>query len=238
MARDKEIISSILEVIQNSPFGVTLEEIVKRTGHHRNTVKKYLERLKEFGFVEFRKVGYYTIVYSTAIYEFITYDYSTLFFDSLVHVLTTKYKFNREKLLEFSKDVSKIFSKEIKNIMIKSLLKVREKVQELTDITIPLAIPHIKFKIKSLELSDKLLYFEIMGIKVQKCSEKDACTFFQGYLKGVLETLNIEYDKIEIVEEKREDNEVNCKYIAILKKTIKEILEQLKQEKEKQEHFK
>jgi len=233
LPREKQIIMGILEVVQESPFGVTLEEIVKKTGHHRNTVKKYLDKLKELGFVEYRKVGYYTLVYSMAIYEFITYDYSSLFLNSLIYALVNKFNFSLEDIKSFSKEIYYYFGEEIRDIIIQGLLRVHGKVRELADIPIPLPIPKIKFRIRSMEMNDKLLYFELMDIKVIKCGAEEACAFFQGYLRGLLDAIEIPYDKIELVEEKKEGSLVSCRYIAILNKTLQEIMEGLREKIDK-----
>lgn len=108
--RKKQIIEDVLHVIQDSVFGVTLETIANATGHHRSTIKKYLETLQEFGLIVRKKVGHYHLIMASNIFESIKEDYTGTYLDILIFVLTTHFGFDTEKIRDFSRRVTKKFS--------------------------------------------------------------------------------------------------------------------------------
>lgn len=51
----------ILEILNTAPYGMSIQNVAKKLGWHRNTVSKYLAELRTDGKVKERKVGQYKI---------------------------------------------------------------------------------------------------------------------------------------------------------------------------------
>mgnify|MGYP000613178805 CR=1 FL=1 len=224
----KEILERILNVVQKAVFGLTFEEIVKETGHHRATVKKYLDLLEKWGFIVHKRIGYYTLVFPASIYEFMKNDFPGLYISSLIKILWRDFDFDRDKIQALSQRVAKDFSLAIINVIRKFLSNIDEKIEDLAEVVIPSMTPYLKFKIKRFRLADKLLYIEVLEFKTDDLSEDLVCEFLRGYLSGLLEALDVKFDKIETIEKIKQNGKVNCKLVIILKEPIEEITEKLK----------
>ncbi|MGQ4891641.1 MAG: hypothetical protein ACP6IP_04030 [Candidatus Njordarchaeia archaeon] len=224
----KDILERILNVVQKAVFGITFEEIVKETGHHRMTVKKYLDLLEKWGFIVYRRIGYYTLVFPAAIYEFIRNDLAGLYVNALIKTLANNFDFDSDRIRSFSHLVSREFSSAMINILRRFLRDVDEKIEDLSEIVIPTMTPYLKFKMRRLRLSDKLLYMEVLEFMAQDLDKDMVCEFLRGYLAGMLEALDIKFDKIEIIEKGENDSKINCKLVIILQESIGDVANKLK----------
>ncbi|MEM5794555.1 MAG: winged helix-turn-helix transcriptional regulator [Candidatus Aenigmatarchaeota archaeon] len=58
-----EIEEKILETIKQNPEGLTIMEISRKLGIHRNTVSKYVFALAKAGIIEQRRIGKVALCY-------------------------------------------------------------------------------------------------------------------------------------------------------------------------------
>ena len=126
---NKKILGNILNVIYNSPLGVTIEDIVNSTGHHRVTVQRYITRLEELGFVKLKRIGHYVLVFPANLIKQIENDFPSLLLDSTIHVIQKNLKLNHINLFEIGKELGEAISDEIINDVKEYFRKIGDKIR-------------------------------------------------------------------------------------------------------------
>jgi len=225
----RDVLEKILATIQENFFGLTFEDIVKETGHHRATVKKYLDILEKWGFIISRRVGYYTMIFSSAIYEFIERDFAGIYMDSLIGILVRQYRFDKQQIFELSRNVAKLFSMRITQSIRRFLSDLDEKIDNMTEVVIPTIMPYLKFRIHRAELSDRILFIEVLEFKVREMPENVVCHFISGHIAGLLDALDIKFEEIKAVEQNKLGEKFECKILIILSETVEEIMNKIKE---------
>jgi len=220
---NKKILGNILNVIYNSPLGVTIEDIVNSTGHHRVTVQRYITRLEELGFVKLKRIGHYVLVFPANLIKQIENDFPSLLLDSTIHVIQKNLKLNHINLFEIGKELGEAISDEIINDVKEYFRKIGDKIYEFTNIFLPATTFRFKIKVNRFSLSDKLITIEINYLNKRKSSLESFCYFMGGYIEGILCRI-IGIRKIEIIDMVQNENNFQCKYIAILDKPISEYI--------------
>ena len=223
MKLNKKILGNILNVIYNSPLGVTIEDIVNSTGHHRVTVQRYITRLEELGFVKLKRIGHYVLVFPANLIKQIENDFPSLLLDSTIHVIQKNLKLNHINLFEIGKELGEAISDEIINDVKEYFRKIGDKIYEFTNIFLPATTFRFKIKVNRFSLSDKLITIEINYLNKRKSSLESFCYFMGGYIEGILCRI-IGIRKIEIIDMVQNENNFQCKYIAILDKPISEYI--------------
>ena len=141
--------------------------------------------------------------------------------------MSEKFGFDKERVFELSKSVSREFIGHIYNIVRETILRIQLELEEITDVLIPTVTSHIEFRIRRFSMTDRLLYLEIHNAKTIMSSIDLACEFLRGHIAGVLESLGVEYKSIELLEKTKRDDRVNCNLVIILKEPIHVIREKL-----------
>ena len=219
-----------MRVVYANTFGVTVEDIIKRTGHHRVTVQKYVSLLEDMGFIVTHKIGYYTIVFPSGLAEYLENDFPSILMDSLIYVLKNRMSMNIDEVYNFSRSIALLFSQRIMHVIKWHLKKVHKYTKYLTNIYIPAVIPTLRFKVSSFRSSDKLIYIELQGIKAQNAPKEYYCAFLKGYVEGVLLSMDAPLRSLGVVEAVEKKDGLSCVFIAILKEPISKVLERLVEE--------
>ncbi len=225
MRFNKRILERILNIIYDSPLGITIEDIVNVSGHHRLTVQKYVSMLEKLGFATTRRLGHYILVFPTIIIRNINNDLSSLILFSLVRVLSEELGFSEEKLFRLGVKIGEKVSMRITSDIKEYFRKLGEEIYELTNIPLPITTSKFSVKIHQFKDVDKVVYIELSFIPPESKSISNFCQFMAGYIMGILGSI-LPLRRVELIEHS-ESSKLVCKYIAILKKPISTIITEL-----------
>jgi len=224
---NKKIVEEILNALDGTVWGMTIEELSEVTGRHRNTLAKYLSTLEKIDLVVRRSIGKYTFWLLSATYRFRTSDAPMKFFQHLSNIIDAHFKKGEAiSIFEISRKIGYILaSREEFLKIIERLSKQTEPIEYLSGllgIFLPSMLPRLRFKINEFDFDDNKI-----RISVSKCpcngnpKFKSSCISMGGFLQGVMEKIGLEVEKIEEI-----DCQINgasaCTFEATLKKKIRE----------------
>jgi len=219
------VLEDILDAIYSSPFGVTVEDIVKKTKHHRVTVNRYLILLEDMGLVFLRRIGNYLIAYPIGVAEALQNDAPGLLLASILRVLVSE-GLSREKLINLGKKVSSTFILSFGDIIKEHLRKIARYFPRIVNIYFPAITPNFRVKISKANISEDIMIVDFSGIRGVEPKELQ-CFFYMGYLEGILRGLGFPLRKIELLETKINRNELSCRYIVLLEKPLGEVIREI-----------
>ncbi len=234
MIEDNKTVELILDTLGQSVWGMTIEEISKKTRMHRNTISKYMQKLEEAGVVVKKQIGKYTFWLLKSVYRYYESDMVKRFLESIIRISL----FTSEKCGVGPEDFGRRIGEEITKITILEHMKkgkIKEgfhanTFKELADIYMPTIVPKLKVKILRPDFTEKMIFINLLGCPNRIEEFEYVCQFFKGYIRGVLETFNIDYKSVEIVDAKKDEG--LCRYGIIFNRALQEIILQFK------EHFK
>ena len=225
---NKKTIEKILSVLSNKVWGMTINDLSKATGKHRNTIAKYMPILEERNLVVSRTVGKYTFWMSSTIHQYFKTGIARIFFQNLSKNLGDL--FEKGKLADPSTVgrlvgkglMEKIFIKRVKSIKIRELKK---ELENFIGIFIPTVLPGITFKVEFPDWEADHVF-----IYVSKCpcdgnpNLKSSCEFMAGFIQGVFEGMKFCVNSVKEVE-CQIDGFSACKYRVDLDSKIMECME-------------
>jgi len=220
----KGITEKIIDSLQNSIWGLTIEEISKVTGYHRNTISKYMQELEKIGLVVKKSTGKYTFWLPRNVYNYYKTGIINIFLEGLITYC--KKEISREaSVFDLGRFLAKFLfsSYEWKKLLTENKLRKATDLRSFLGINIPTIIPGIRFKIMDFEFTDKLIYVTITGCPCSSIDIETVCEFFRGYIAGTMDSMNIKYKSINTVECEG-NSKGRCHYSIILEKSIAEQL--------------
>ena len=222
----RTIIDKLLNTLSKSVWGMTIEELSKATKLHRNTISKYLQRLEELGLVVKKTIGKYSIWLPKNIYNYYRTDTVKTFLELVISEFSKMEDGDGESLIKLGEKIAKGLMD--RNKAIESEFRLNEKpadsVKDLLDVYIPTLVPDLKVKIRRFEFTDKMIVVSLTGCPCESINIKKTCKFFEGFVRGVLIKLGIEFKSIEIIDCNKDETGI-CSYAIILEKPIGEQLE-------------
>ena len=221
----------ILDTLEKSVWGLTIEELSKQTGLHRNTISKYMQKLEDAGLVVKKQVGKYTFWQLRSVYVYFESDMVKRFIESIVITIEELGRdcgLNAEKFgIKIGEKLTKLAiekrSKKIKGIDI----KYNDTLKDFADIYMPTLVPKMKVKVVRPNFTDKMAFLNFQGCPNKIDNFELMCNFLKGYIKGVLNILGVDYKSVEIIDSSKDDG--LCKYGIIFNKPVKEIVETLRE---------
>ena len=204
MRLNKKTIEKILSVLSNKVWGMTINDLSKATGKHRNTIAKYMPILEERNLVVSRTVGKYTFWMSSTIHQYFKTGIARIFFQNLSKSLGDL--FEKGKLASPSTVgrlvgkglMKKVFMKRMKSIKKRELKK---QLENFIGIFIPTVLPGITFKVEFPDWEADHVF-----IYVSRCpcdgnpNLKSSCEFMAGFIQGVFEGMEFHVKRVEEVE--------------------------------------
>ena len=115
----------ILDTLANSPSGLTITELSKESGIHRNTVSKYLRGLEKEGLVTKKEIGAARIYFSKQ-RKFLKKNLVNSFMKALLYGLKDKFPENEQIFKEIGFKILDYFRFPIGNAYIKEFKKVKD----------------------------------------------------------------------------------------------------------------
>lgn len=217
----KNVIELIIDVLQEVPWGLTIEDIAEKTGLHRNTVSKYVSILEKSGLAIKRQIGKYTLWFIRNIYLYFESEMAKRFLIAIIRYLHSSPHIN---VFKAGKEIVKLILKR-KSIKRENFIEViRRKAgifRYFIGVYIPTIVPGLKFKIPEIKFYSNNLIIEVSGniCDVDPDTRNALCDFMKGYIWGLLETYKIAFQDIEQID----DNENSCKFRIIFNKSLGEI---------------
>ena len=238
MKLNKRTVEKILTTLQESVWGMTIEEIAEKTNHHRNTIAKYLPVLEENRLVVSRTIGKYTFWLLRAAFEYRKSNIATEFFRTLARIVE-EFSDKKEKLTPFQlgemlgyeltdvENTDPLFEKNV------SMKEIETKANEFLGIFLPTILPRISFRIDEISLDESHLTISVANCPCQGDPRyKSSCIFIMGYIKGVVEKVG--FNVTDITETFCQiDGFHACTYKVTLDKSIREYLKVLLEKKKK-----
>ncbi len=218
------IYENIFNILSESVWGMTIEEIAKHIKMHRNTVSKYMYKLEKLGLVVKKKIGKYTLWLPKTIYDYHKTDIVRRFVEG---VISSIYESGGvEKVRKAGVDIAKYIMESLSNSEEAGVVYgSTSDLQELIGVSVPTLIPKLRVKVTKSNFSDKVVFVDLLGCPENIDDFQIVCEFFLGYIKGTLTSIGVPYKNIELIEHIRENGE--CKYSVLLEKTVEEIAEYL-----------
>jgi len=217
----KEVIGLIIDTLQESPWGLTIEDIAEKTRLHRNTVSKYISLLEEAGLAIKRQIGKYTLWFIRNIYDYFESEMAERFLIAMIRYLCYSLRLD---IFNVGKDVVKIIlrRKTAKRENFKEIIRSKAGIiRYFTGVYIPTIVPGIKFRIPDIKFSEYNLIIEVSGkiCNVDLDTRKAFCEFMRGYIWGLLEIHQISFKDIERIE----SNDNSCRFRITFNKPLVEI---------------
>ncbi|MHA1860455.1 MAG: hypothetical protein ACTSVF_05095 [Candidatus Asgardarchaeia archaeon] len=233
MRLNKKTIEKILSVLSNKVWGMTINDLSKATGKHRNTIAKYMPVLEERNLVVSRTVGKYTFWMSSTIHQYFKTGIARIFFQNLSKNLGDLFEEGKlagpstvgrlvGKGLMEKVFIKKVFIKRVKSIKIRELKK---ELENFIGIFIPTVLPGITFKVEFPDWEADHVF-----IYVSRCpcdgdpNLKSSCEFMAGFIQGVFEGMEFHVKRVEEVECQM-DGFNACKFRVDLSSKIMECIE-------------
>lgn len=223
MNTSEELSERILEVLSSSVWGLSIEEIAKMVGAHRNTVSRYLKKLENLGLVVKKTVGKYSFWLSRSIYNYYKTDAVRLFIEALINFFIEK-GFSSEDIGEAGREIANYLLNKVKeNIELSNILtKGSNAVSDFFNLYIPTLIPRLRIRISVSDFSKNLVLVYFDGCPTGVRDFIHVCSFFSGFIMGFLDAFKIGYKTVEVIE--MDKSRGVCKFGIILEKPLKEIL--------------
>ncbi|MGQ4891675.1 MAG: helix-turn-helix domain-containing protein [Candidatus Njordarchaeia archaeon] len=227
----REIMEKLLNTLNKSIWGMTIEELAKNAQLHRNTVSKYLQKLEELGLAVKKTIGKYTVWLPINMYNYYKNDTGRYFLEAIISELQgIEEKCGKNVLIEqIGKNIArKLLPKAGGEVTIRNLENEAKTdiLREFLDIYIPTVIPSLKVKIREFEFTDKMIIISLIGCPSETVEIENTCRFFKGYIEGTLQEMRLEYKSIEIIDYQK-NSESLCRYAIILEKPIGEQIKKL-----------
>jgi len=195
MRLKKKILEKILDVLETSTWGMTIEEIAKETGYHRNTISKYMALLNDVGFVFSRTIGKYTFWLPRNIYIYRKTNVAKQFFQDICiafnEVVPEDCKVDWVKIGEkVGMSTVKRSLKSIKHQRTVSFKELGKVFKAFLGIFIPTIIPGLRYKVSEFDYDDDNIVVQVSGIQFMEGEEFEiACSFITGYIVGIFKGL-------------------------------------------------
>lgn len=219
MGIKRHILQNIIDAIYTEPFGLTLEDLVNKTGHHRATLQKYVAYLESLGLIYVRRLGNYSLIFPRQIAEFIRYDYPNALLDAMLYIMLEK--IGEQNAEEIGYQLAKLFSKAIISTIKNYVQLLKKQLRNITSVYFPTTSLKTRAKIEILD-NDRVLRLELSGIETTNTTLTIYCNFLKGYIKGILEELEVPIASISIADINNSKN--TCTFIMILKENIEKII--------------
>jgi len=221
----KKVLEEILDVVYGSAFGVTVEDIVKRTKHHRVTVSRYLVLLEDMGLIFLRRIGNYLIAYPIGVAEALRNDAPGLLLASILKILVSK-GLSREELVDLGRRVSSIIVSNFGDVVKEHLRRIARYFPKIINIYFPAITPNFRVKIEKADINEDMMIISFSGIRSVESRELQ-CFFYMGYLEGILRGLGFPLRKVELLETKICGDMLSCRYIVLLEKSLGEVMKEV-----------
>ena len=238
MKLNKKTVEKILTILQESVWGMTIEEIAEKTGHHRNTIAKYMPILEENRLVVSRTIGKYTFWLLRAAFEYRKSNIATEFFRKLARIVE-EYVDKNEILTPFrlgellGYELTNLENNECPSEKMLSIEEIESKTNEFLGIFLPTILPRISFRINEISLDEPRFTISVANCPCQGNPRyKSSCIFIMGYIKGVVEKVG--FTVVDINEVSCQiDGFPACTYEVTLDKSIRKYLEQFIEKRKK-----
>lgn len=223
---NEKIIEKILEVLQNTVWGMTIEDISEATKHHRNTVAKYMPELKKLGFVVTRTIGKYTFWLPSTMYAYHKTNVARLFFQKLGTIIGN-YAREKKRIDPFTlgREIGKkLTADEIyQDEDTRLIMRQDEEIVKL-GIFVPTILPRVKYKVDPMDLKSNKIKISVAGCPCDGEEKyKDSCKLMEGFIFGIIEQLGITPTSIKETECMIDGAEA-CKFEVTLSDTIEKLL--------------
>ncbi|TXT60329.1 MAG: hypothetical protein BAJALOKI1v1_1280007 [Promethearchaeota archaeon] len=114
----------IINTLLDHPFGLSITEIAEKTGFHRNTVSKYMQKLEGKSSVNKKQIGTASI-YTTRKRKYLRRNLVVSFIQALVLGLKAKFPKEENKFKETGKLITEHFQFPIEDIYFEEFKKVK-----------------------------------------------------------------------------------------------------------------
>ncbi len=218
------IIEEILNILQESVWGMTINEIAKKTGRHRNTISKYMAELEKIGLVIKRKIGKYTFWLPHNIYIYHRSRVAELFIRSVLKVLRTNVLRNAYDLCEFGRAVAYTMMMDSeKTIDFRALMQRSGIIRDFLGIFIPTVIPGLKFKVNEFGMDDQSITINVVWRGKNRDEDELVRDFTRGYIMGILDFFNIKYREIKEMKCQFRKDACLCGFRILFDKPLREV---------------
>ncbi|MGQ4913954.1 MAG: hypothetical protein ACP6IU_04290 [Candidatus Asgardarchaeia archaeon] len=224
---NRKIIERILETLENTVWGMTIEEISDATKHHRNTIAKYMPELKKLGLVVTRTVGKYTFWLPSTAYMYRKTNIARVFFQKLSKIIG---HYNHMKKVitpfELGRELGRsLKQKDIyKDVDPSDIIYQQDEIIAGFGIFVPTILPRVRYKVEAYNPESDKIRVAVAGCPCDGNPEyKDSCKLMEGFTFGSIEQLGITPVSIREVE-CMIDGANACTFEVILPKKIKNLM--------------
>jgi DNA-binding transcriptional regulator YhcF (GntR family) len=116
---------TIIEILEDHPFGLSITELADKTNFHRNTVSKYVNILEAENKVNKKRIGTASI-YTTKQRKYLRRSLVVSFIQSLLSSLKHNFPDKEEDFKEIGRDITERFQFPIGDVYIDEFKKVRK----------------------------------------------------------------------------------------------------------------
>jgi len=223
---NKKIVEEILNALEGTVWGMTIEEISEVTRRHRNTIAKYMPELEKAGLVVSRNIGKYTFWLLHTTFKYRKTDIARFLIQSLIKVLD---EFLRKNHLPSPFEVGYklgTLCSEYENIQLKGESKPIE-IEYVLGIFVPTMLPRLSYRVEKFKPTDRKITISVANCPCDgKPENKKVCEFVNGFISGSLKYLGVPIVKSEEVK-CQIDSAKACTFEYTLPITIEELSKKL-----------
>ncbi|MHA1595224.1 MAG: hypothetical protein ACTSXX_10845 [Candidatus Baldrarchaeia archaeon] len=188
---NKKIVEEILRVLDGSIWGMTIEEISRATGRHRNTIAKYMPALERMGLVVSKIIGKYTFWLPFTVFRYRYANIPKIFIRALSKVLK---KFSANGTSPTPREVGEEVGKILTTVDISAIREgktrnrwIPKNVEYMIGMFIPTIVPGVRYRIDELNLRERRIRITVDNCPCDGDPEsRSVCEFIHGLIRGAL----------------------------------------------------